>query len=56
MDDFGRFLNKFCNFGVFLAKNQKNQKYCFEKVKIKEKIVFFKRLNALFQVSYLSFL
>ena len=35
IDDFGRFLNNFCNFGVFLAKNQKSPKNdCFKKVKI----------------------
>jgi hypothetical protein len=26
MDDFDRFLNNFCNLGVFLAKNQKYPK------------------------------
>ena len=34
--DFGRFLNNFCNFGVFLAKNQKYPKMTFEKLKIEK--------------------
>ena len=56
IDDFGRFLNNFCNFGVFLAKNKKIPKNaCFENVKIEEKKLFF-RLNNLFQVSDISFL
>ena len=55
--DFGRFLNIFCNFGAFLAKNQKYPKNnYFEKVKIEDKKVCFKRLNNLFQISYISFL
>ena len=37
IDDFGRFLNDFWSFGVFLAKNRKSPKNdCFEKVKIEE--------------------
>ena len=55
IDDFGRFLNNFCNFGVFLAKNQKFKKHCFEKVNI-ERIFYLKRLNNLFQIADISFL
>ena len=56
-DDFNRFWNNSCNFGVILGKNKKNTiNYGFEKVKIEEKMFFFFRLNNLFQISYLSFL
>ena len=38
IDDFGRFLNNYCNFGLFLAKNKKIPKSdCFEIIKIEEK-------------------
>ena len=39
VDDFGRFLNNFCNFEVFLARNKKNipNNDCIEKVKIEKK-------------------
>ena len=40
IDDLGRFLNNFCNFGVFLAKNQKYPKITVLK-KWKLKMFFF---------------
>ena len=59
-DDFGRFLNNFGNFGVFLAKNRKYPKITVlkkwkKKKKKKKKKHFFFRLNNLFQIIYISF-
>ena len=38
IDDFGCFLNNFCNYGVFLAKNQKYPKITvLKKLNLKKK-------------------
>ena len=41
IDDFGRFFNNFCNFGVFIAKNQKYPKMTVLKKWNWKKYVFF---------------
>ena len=58
MDDFGHFLNNFCNFCLFLAPKKKIPKNdCFEKVKIEEKSFFFyKRLNNLYHSYSMNFM
>ena len=58
IDDFGSFLNIFCNFGVFLAKNQKTQKILFWKSenRRRKKSVFVKDWTTYFKYHiYLSY-